>query len=117
MHNVAFRGFVRTGLVLIRHDCDIHAKSSDDVTILEMAALGEQRKMLEFLLSCDFSFEERYVVLRKFMMVIVFHVLQVHGSSDKHPSFKSRLRRRYIKKHRYNGALLCESLRLVTSIA
>lgn len=79
MHIVAFRGFIRTALVLNRHDIDIHVKSNDDVTILEMAALGEQRKMLEFLLGCDLSFEERCVLLYKFFVVITLHFIYFAG--------------------------------------
>lgn len=67
LHTVAFRGFIRTAQFLLRHNANIHVKSKDDTSILDMAALGEQTAMLEWLMECDFNFEERFVLLFDFI--------------------------------------------------
>lgn len=60
LHKAAFRGFADTARLLIHHRADIHAKSNDNTSILEIAVLSEQTDVLEVLLNFDeLTFEER----------------------------------------------------------
>lgn len=60
LHRAAFNGFLRTARLLLWHDAtDIHAKTENGSTALELAAISEQLAMLEMLHAYDFTIDER----------------------------------------------------------
>lgn len=60
LHKAAYTDFVRSARLLICNGADIHAKSKNNISVLEAATLPRQTAVLEMLLlNCDFSFDEK----------------------------------------------------------
>lgn len=60
LHVAAFKGSVRNAQTLLRYGANVHARSKDNTSVLEMAAMAEQTAILDLLLdNSDFSYHEK----------------------------------------------------------